>query len=66
MANGYTFSNNLPMPRINCFNFAVNQRCYDVYNVNTLYDPAMIDNKTYHWDATSVNYDTAMGMSHIH
>mgnify|MGYP003532050304 CR=1 FL=1 len=42
MAHDYTFSKK-PNPRINCFNFAINDRCYDIYNTHTLYDPAMID-----------------------
>lgn len=38
------FSKLMPNPRINCYNFAINDRCYNVLNSHTLYDPAMIDN----------------------
>ena len=55
-----------PMPRINAFNFAVNERCYDILNTHTLYDPSMIDNQNYVWNSYSVNYDTAMGMPNVH
>jgi hypothetical protein len=37
------FENKVPHPRINAFNFAINDRPYDVLNTHTLYDPAMID-----------------------
>lgn len=66
MSNGYMFSKLMPHPRINAFNFAINQRCYNVYNSHTLYDPSMINNINYQWGASSVNYDTAMGMANIH
>jgi hypothetical protein len=60
------FSSNSPMPRINAYNFAINDRCYNVYNTHTLYDPAMINDPNYLWNAQSINADTAMGMSSIH
>ena len=34
--------------------------------MNTLYDPAMINDSNYQWGGMSVNYDTAMGMSNVH
>lgn len=60
------FEKQTPIPRINIYNFAINQRCYNVYNTHTLYDPAMIDNSNYVWNGFSVNYDTAFGMANIH
>lgn len=54
------------MPRINAFNFAINERCYNIMNTHTLYDPAMIDDMKYNWNPNSVNYDTAMGMANVH
>lgn len=66
MSNGYFFSNLSPMPRINPYNFAINDRCYNPLNGYTLYDPAMIDVPYYIWTANSVNVDTAMGMANIH
>ena len=54
------------MPRINPYNFAINDRCYNPLNGYTLYDPAMIDVPYYIWTANSVNVDTAMGMANIH
>jgi len=38
-----------PWPRINAYNFAINERCYDVTNKHTFYDPAMINNVNYSW-----------------
>lgn len=66
LASGIQFANHKAAPLINAYNFAINNRCYDIKNTNTLYDPTMIDNGAYHWSTTSVNYDTAMGMSNIH
>jgi hypothetical protein len=36
------FSKNI-LPRINIYNFAINDRCYDPTNTNTQYDPAIIN-----------------------
>ena len=33
-----------PLPRINQFNFAINDRIYNVNNKNTFYDPALLNN----------------------
>ena len=60
------FSKATPMPKINAYNFAINDRCYNPLNTHTLYDPAMIDDKAYVWDDQSINYDTAMGMANVH
>lgn len=65
-SHGLMFSKSKPMPRINSYNFAINERCYNVYNTHTLYDPDMIDNNLYTWGTDSVNYDTACGMANIH
>jgi hypothetical protein len=55
-----------PMHRINAFNFAINERPYNIFNTHTMYDTAMIDNLNYAWNAQSVNYDTALGMPYVH
>jgi hypothetical protein len=52
--------------KINPFNFAINERCYNVLNTHTFYDPAMIDDVNYQWGSTSVNADTAFGMANVH
>lgn len=39
-----------PWPRINAYNFSINERCYDVTNKQTFYDKAMLSAKhTYQW-----------------
>lgn len=55
-----------PLPRINSYNFAVNDRPYNPQNTNTFYDPAMLGNHNYAWTELSTNADTAMGMPYIH
>lgn len=56
-----------PWPRINSYNFAINERCYDITNKNTFYDGKMHNQKNnYQWNQKSVNSDTAMGMPYIH
>lgn len=55
-----------PWPRINTYNFAINDRCYDITNQRPLYDTNMINKTIYSWGTHSVNYDTAMGMANIH
>lgn len=64
-ANSCMFSGN-PLPRINQYNFALNERLYDPTNVNTFYDPSMYQNYNYAFTSKSVNADTAMGMSWLH
>ena len=54
------------MPRINAYNFAINDRCYNIFNTHTLYDPAMIEDSGYVWQGSSINVDTALGMSSVH
>jgi hypothetical protein len=63
---GHKFSNVYAPPRINAYNFAINERCYNPYNVNTMYDGSMVNNPNFNWPAGSVNYDTALGMANIH
>ncbi len=36
-----------PLPRINQYNFAVNDRPYNVTNKNTFYDPQISNNFNY-------------------
>jgi hypothetical protein len=66
MSGGYFFEKNKAHPKINSFNFAINERCYNILNTHTMYDPAMIDDKAYQWGADSVNSDTAMGFANVH
>ena len=65
-SNNYMFSHLTAMPRMNAYNFAINERCYNIENTNTLYDPGMINNSQYVWGKDSINTDTAMGYSSIH
>jgi hypothetical protein len=65
-SHNYMFSNLTASPRINAYNFAINGRCYDVTNADTLYDPTMINNVDFGWSSSAVNADTAMGISSIH
>lgn len=62
LSNNYVFNLNIPMPKINKTNFAINGRIYNPSNNKTYYDPNMWQNKTYQWTSSSVNMDTAMGM----
>lgn len=55
-----------PNPRINAYNFAINDRCYNIANKQTFYQLAMINDANYVWKPTSVNSDTALGMPNIH
>ena len=66
MSNNFLFNTNHPFPKINQKNFAVNGRCYDVTNKNTLYPKNMINNSSYQITQQSFNMDTAMGMSAYH
>lgn len=38
-SHDYMFSNLNPQPRINAYNFAINNRCYNPANIETFYDP---------------------------
>lgn len=66
LSNGYFLSNQTMGPRINAYNFAINDRCYNIYNTHTFYDPAMIDDSHYQWNPLSINNDTALGMCNLH
>lgn len=54
------------LPRINAYNFAINNRPYNPTNAQTFYDPSMLNNQNYSFGTNSVNADTAMGMCWIH
>lgn len=45
-ANNYMFGKN-SMPRINSYNFAINDRCYDPNNTNTLYNGNITNNPSW-------------------
>ena len=64
-SNDYMFAKT-PLPRINAYNFAINDRLYSVTNKNLFYDSAMLQNQNYAFTNSSINGDTAMGMSWIH
>lgn len=55
-----------PLPRINPYNFSLNERPYNIGNKNTFYDGSMLNNQNYAFTSSSVNADTAMGMSWLH
>lgn len=61
----YLFTKSV-LPRINTYNFAINNRPYNPSNTNTFYDPSLLNNQNYAFNANSVNADTAMGMAWIH
>lgn len=60
----YMFSTNYPAPKINKYNFAVNNRIYDPSNKGSLYPPSAYMNP----QSTQgpINGDTAMGQPYIH
>lgn len=62
------FSTNYPHPRINKYNFAVNNRIYNPKNTNTFYPVAMFQDPTnMSWmQNPGINGDTAMGCSYDH
>jgi len=62
------FNLNVPMPKINKVNFAINSRCYNTSNTNTFYPQSMyLDQGTTIWNQPgSINLDTAMGMPFFH
>lgn len=64
-SGNYMFSK-AALPRINTYNFAINERPYNITNNNTFYDPSMLNNQAYTFTSSSVNADTAMGMSWLH
>lgn len=56
-----------PWPRINAYNFAINERCYDITKQTAMYaDPARTQKTTYLWDTNTINVDTALGMPSVH
>lgn len=66
MANNYMFVTNVPQPRINSYNFAINSRCYDPSQTNSYLDLNSYQNGGYVWQSKSVNGDTAMGLPFFH
>lgn len=60
------FVTNIPQPRINGYNFAVNSRCYNPANTQPLYRQDLLGATNYQWSEDSVNGDTAMGQSWFH
>jgi hypothetical protein len=66
LSTGLFFEKNKPPMKINAFNFAINERCYDILNAHTFYDPGMVDDPTYQWTNGSINADTAFGMPNVH
>jgi len=61
LSNNYLFTTNIPMPKINKYNFSLNGRIYDPTNTNTKYPIFPANPNTYIWTASSVNGDTALG-----
>lgn len=41
-AYNYLFTTNIPQPRINIYNFAINGRCYDPSNTMPLINPSVV------------------------
>lgn len=66
LSSNFLFNTNIPLPKINIKNFAVNARCYNVNNRNTMFDKDMLHNPNYTFTSNSVNLDTAMGYTHFH
>ncbi len=66
LSTNYLFNTNVPLPKINQKNFAINGRCYNVKNTNTYLDPNSYNNVNYLWTSNSVNADTALGMANFH
>lgn len=60
------FNTNIPCPKINMKNFAINGRCYNTKNTKTFWDPQMSGNASYTFTSSTVNADTALGMSSFH
>lgn len=66
LSTNYLFNTNMPVPKINTKNFAINGRCYNVTNTAPYYDPIIYNNPLYQWTSSTVNADTAMGMANFH
>lgn len=62
----YLFNTNYPHPKINRWNFAINNRCYNPYNTGPLYPSIMFQQPTQTAWINSVNGDTAMGLPYLH
>jgi hypothetical protein len=65
-SNNYMFTTNIPQPRINNYNFAVNERCYDPYNTKSYKPPGSFLIPWWQWKIGAINGDTALAMPWIH
>jgi hypothetical protein len=70
-SNNFMFNKVNPFPRINAYNFAINDRCYDVNKVDPMYADLVstitnVNNSGMKWLDSSINSDTAQGMPWIH
>lgn len=54
------------LPRINPYNFAINDRSYDPTVSNTFYEQSMLNNRAYTFKKNSINTHTGLGMSYLH
>lgn len=67
LSSNFLFNTNLPTPKINIKNFAINGRCYNANNKNTFLDPSLsLYSASYVYSSNSINTDTALGQSHFH
>lgn len=74
LSNNFLFNTNIPAPKINKKNFAINSRIYDTSNKKTLYNPSIANYSGAGWSVTdltnvnmnNVNADTALGQSWFH
>jgi len=74
LSNNFLFNTNIPAPKINKKNFAINSRIYDTSNKKTLYNPNNAHYTGSGWRVTdvtdininNVNCDTALGQSWFH
>ena len=60
------FTTNIPQPRINSYNFAVNHRVYEPRNQKPYKPLGSFNNNNYTWKPYDINGDTAMGMPWVH
>jgi hypothetical protein len=67
LSSNRLFSANHPTPKINQKNFAVNERCYNINNGMTFFNPKIYDNNNnWTFGPDIINQDTAMGMANFH
>ena len=65
-SNNFMFNKVNPFPRINSYNFAINDRCYDIEKVTPMYSAILGGSNLMSWTAANINSDTAQGMPFIH